>query len=110
MIPVLRPANNPGERRPPTHPGEALKEDFLPELGLTQEELAARLGISFQRLNAILNRRRPVTMDTALRLGRLFGQSAAFWMNLQLAYDLYHAERSPEAKEIEKAVEPITVS
>lgn len=96
--------------RPPMHPGEALKEDFLPDLGLTQEQLAERLGISFQRVNAILNGRRPVTMDTALRLGRLFGQSPAFWMNLQLAHDLYHAERSPEAKEIERAVEPLAVA
>lgn len=94
---------------PPIHPGEALKEDYLPELGLTQEQLAERLGISFQRVNAILNQRRPVTMDTALRLGRLFGQSAAFWINLQLAYDLYHAERSPEAEEIAATVEPLEV-
>jgi len=96
--------------RAPTHPGVLLKEDFLPELGLTQEQLAERLGISFQSVNAILNQRRSVTMDTALRLGRLFGQSAAFWMNLQLAYDLYHAERSPEAKQIEQIVEPLAVA
>ncbi len=68
----------------PPHPGEALREDFLPELGWTQQQLAERLGISFRRVNEILNEKRPVTLDTALRLGRLFGQSAAFWMNLQL--------------------------
>ncbi len=96
--------------RAPMHPGEALKEDFLPDLGLTQEQLAERLGISFQRVNGILNGRRPVTMDTALRLGRLFGQSPAFWMNLQMAYDLYHAERSPEAREIEQAVQPLPMA
>ena len=95
--------------RPPMHPGEALKEDFLPDLGLTQEEFAERLGISFQRVNGILNGRRPVTMDTALRLGRLFGQSPALWLNLQLAYDLYHAERSAAAEEIARAIEPLPV-
>lgn len=96
--------------QPPMHPGEALKEEFLPELDLTQEELARRLGVSFQTVNAILNQRRPVTLDMALRLGRLFGQSAVFWLNLQLAHDLYHAERSPEAEEIARRVEPLAAA
>ncbi|CAN5863488.1 HigA family addiction module antitoxin [soil metagenome] len=78
--------------RSPEHPGVLLREDYLPELGLTQQELAERLHVSFRRVNEILNGKRPVTLDTALRLGRLFGQSPAFWMNLQLAYDLWHAE------------------
>ncbi len=78
--------------RAPEHPGEFLREDYLPELGLTQQQLADRLHVSFRRVNEILNGKRPVTLDTALRLGRLFGQSPGFWMNLQLAYDLWHAE------------------
>jgi addiction module HigA family antidote len=93
--------------RAPTHPGEALKEEYLPELGLTQEQLAERLGISFRRVNEILNQKRPVTIDTALRLGRLFGQSPEFWMNLQLRYDLWHAKRSELAAAIASQVQPI---
>lgn len=96
--------------RAPTHPGEALREDFLPELGMTQEQLAARLGISFRRVNEILNQKRPVTLDTALRLGRLFGQSPAFWMNLQLAWDLYQAEHGETAQKVAEEVEPLAIA
>jgi len=92
---------------PPIHPGEALREDFLPDLGLTQEQLAARLGISFRRVNEILNEKRPVTLDTALRLGRLFGQTPAFWLNLQTAYDLWHAEHGELGEKVSREVEPI---
>ena len=95
--------------RPPIHPGEALREDFLPELGWTQQELADRLRISFRRVNEILNEKRPVTLDTALRLGRLFGQSPAFWMNLQLAYDLWHAEHGGGAPDV-AAIEPLVIA
>lgn len=95
--------------RPPIHPGEALREDFLPELGLTQQQLADRLQISFRRVNEILNEKRPVTLDTALRLGRLFGQTPAFWMNLQLAWDLYHAEHGGAAPDIQE-IEPLPIA
>jgi addiction module HigA family antidote len=87
---------------PPAHPGEALREDFLPELGLSQSEVARRLNISFRRVNEILNEKRSVTPDTALRLGKLFGQSPEFWMNLQLTHDLYHARRSKTARDLDK--------
>ena len=96
--------------RPPIHPGEALREDFLPELGLTQEAFAAHLGVSFRRVNEILNEKRPVTLDTALRLGFFFGQSAAFWLNMQVAYDLYQAEHGDRAAEIRKSVKPLEVA
>lgn len=95
----------PTDRSPP-HPGEALREDFLPEVGLTQQQLADRLHISFRRVNEILNEKRPVTLDTALRLGRLFGQSPTFWMNLQLAWDLYQAQHGPQAEEV-RTIEPL---
>ena len=95
--------------QPPIHPGEALREDFLPELRWTQQELANRLRISFRRVNEILNEKRPVTLDTALRLGRLFGQSPAFWMNLQLAYDLWHAEHGTAAPDV-AAIEPLVIA
>ena len=80
--------------RPPTHPGEMLREEFLRPLGITQRALAMALGVPFQRVNELVNRRRGVTSDTALRLGRYFGNSAVFWMNLQLRCDLFQAERA----------------
>lgn len=88
--------------RPPVHPGEVLVEEFLKPLGISQVELAERLDISFQRVNAIANERRSVTPDTALRLAKVFGTSPAFWLNLQQARDLYDAMHSDEAKDIEK--------
>lgn len=85
--------------RPPTHPGEMLNEEFVKPLGITQMKLAAALGLSFQSVNAILNQRRSVTPDVALRLERLFGMEAQFWLNLQLGWDLYHEMHGPKAKE-----------
>ena len=86
--------------RPPTHPGEMLLEEFVKPLGLTQTELAARLGVSYPRLNEIINGRRSVTPDTALRLAQVLGMTADFWLGLQQDWDLWHTMRSPEAKEI----------
>ncbi|MBI2073701.1 MAG: HigA family addiction module antidote protein [Gemmatimonadetes bacterium] len=86
--------------RPPTHPGEMLLEEFLKPLGITQSTFAARLGVSFPRLNEVINGRRSVTPDTALRLARVTGMSADFWLGLQQDWDLWHALRSDEAAEI----------
>jgi addiction module HigA family antidote len=91
---------------PPTHPGEMLLEEFLGPLGVTQRELATRLGVSYPRINELIHGKRGVTPDTALRLERLFGMEAQFWLNLQLAWDLYHAARSPAAEQI-KRIKPI---
>ena len=88
------------KNREPTHPGEMVLEEFIKPLGLTQTEVAKRLGISFVRLNEIVNGRRSVTPDTALRLARLFDTTPDFWLNGQLAWDLWHAMKAPEAKEI----------
>jgi len=88
--------------RPPTHPGEMLLEEFLKPLGITQTEFARRLGISFQRLNEVINRKRSVTPDTALRLARVTGMSADFWLGLQQDWDLWHALHSDKAAEIEQ--------
>ena len=85
---------------PPTHPGEMLREEFLVPLGMTQSAFAARLGISFPRLNEVINGKRAVTPDTALRLARVLGMSADFWLGLQLDWDLWHALRSDEATAI----------
>jgi len=88
--------------RPPTHPGEMLKAEFLDPLGLTQRELASRLGVSYPRVNELVHARRGVTPDTALRLERLLGVEAQFWLNLQLAWELYQARHSPEAGAIRR--------
>ena len=92
--------------RPPTHPGEMLLEEFLKPLGVTQSAFAARLDVSFPRLNEVINGRRAVTPDTALRLARVTGMSADFWLGLQQDWDLWHAMRSDGAKEIAR-LEPL---
>lgn len=87
---------------PPTHPGEMLLEAFLKPLGMTQAALAEKIGVSYPRVNELIRGKRGVTPDTALRLERLFGMEAQFWLNLQLAWDLYQATHSPAAKKIRK--------
>ena len=82
------------KNRPPTHPGEMLLEEFLKPLGVTQMEAAARMGVSFQRMNTLVKGKRGVTADTALRLAKLTGMDAAFWMGLQADVDLWHALRA----------------
>ena len=90
------------QMRPPTHPGEMLLEEFLKPLEISQSAFAIRLGISFPRLNEIVRGKCSVTLDTALRLARVTGMSADFWLGLQLDWDLWHVLRSSEAKEIAK--------
>ncbi len=90
--------------RVPTHPGEMLLEEFLKPLGLTQRELVAAIHVSYQQVKALVNGRHSITPGIALRLGKYFDVSPAFWMNLQLRWDLYHAIQ-PEARELE-AIEP----
>ena len=80
------------KNRPPTHPGVHLMR-VISTHGLTQTRAAHALGISFQRLNAIINGRRGVTPDTALRLEKMFAVSAGFWLTAQLAWDLWHQMR-----------------
>ena len=80
--------------RAPTHPGEMLLEEFLRPMGLSQRELANAIAVPYQRVNEIVNGRRGVTPSTALRLARYFGTSTEFWMNGQLRWDLYHAQRA----------------
>jgi antitoxin HigA-1 len=92
--------------RPPTHPGEMLLEEFLNPLNITQSAFAVRLGVSFPRLNEVINGKRSVTTDTALRLARVTGMSADFWLGLQQDWDLWHALRSEKAEEIAR-LEPL---
>ena len=75
--------------RRPTHPGEILREDILPAAGITQGELANRIGVSRRTVNEIVNERRPVTIDLAHRLSRLFSTTPEFWLKLQQAVDLW---------------------
>jgi addiction module HigA family antidote len=79
-------------RRPP-HPGEFLESRYLKPLAITQTELAGALGVSRRRVNELINGRRAITPDTAVRLGMYFGNEAAFWMHLQVAWDMHAALR-----------------
>lgn len=72
----------------PIHPGEILKEEFLKPLELTEYRLAKDVSVPPRRINEIVHGERAITADTALRLGRYFGTSAQFWMNLQTRYDI----------------------
>ncbi len=76
-------------KRRPTHPGELLREETLPATGLTQTELAARLGISRRALSELLHERRGVTPDLAHRLARVFATTPEFWLRLQQAVDIW---------------------
>jgi addiction module HigA family antidote len=78
----------------PTHPGEMLREDFMPDYGLTASTLASALGVSRQTIHELLREERSITPLMALRLSRLFGNSAAFWLNAQQARDLWESERA----------------
>lgn len=90
------------KNRPPTHPGEMLLEEFVKPLGASQVEFAGRIGVSYVRLNAIINGRRGVTPDTALRLECATGMDADFWLDLQTRWDFWHALHSPAMREINK--------
>ncbi|MFN8485958.1 MAG: HigA family addiction module antitoxin [Caldilineaceae bacterium] len=80
----------------PTHPGEMLLEEFLLPMELTQRQSAKAIYVLYQRINEIINGRRGITPSTALRLGKFFGMTAAFWMNLQLRWNLYYAQQAEQ--------------
>lgn len=91
--------------RPPPHPGELLREEFLKPLGLTQTELAAAIDVPFQRVNDLVNGRRGITPDTALRFAKLFRTTPDLWLNMQRACDLYDAYR--KGSDVLKKIKPI---
>ena len=92
-------------KRPPLiHPGEILLEEFLRPLELTQYRLAKGLKVPARRINEIVHGNRAISADTALRLGRFFGNSPRFWLNLQTAYDL-DVERDRLGRTLERDVE-----
>lgn len=86
--------------RAPTHPGEMLREEFLVPMEITQRKLAKAIHVPYQRINELVNQKRGVTPSTALRLGKFFGISPDFWLNLQMRWELYKAQNI-EKKEIE---------
>jgi addiction module HigA family antidote len=83
-----------------------LLHEFMEPSGLTQAELARRIGVSYPRVNELVNGKRSLTPDTALRLARLFGVSVEFWMTTQMLWDMWHVIYSPVAADIEK-IEPM---
>ncbi|HET9023850.1 MAG TPA: HigA family addiction module antitoxin [Burkholderiaceae bacterium] len=83
-------------RRPP-HPGQFLETRFLKPLGISQTDLARALGVSRRRVNELINGKRSITPDTAVRLAMYFGNEAAFWMHLQVAWDMHSAVREVRA-------------
>ena len=84
----------------PVHPGEVLREDVLPALSMSKTAVADALGISRQTLYDILNEKQPVTAEMAVRFGKLFGNGARFWINLQRSHDLAVAERTVDVSGI----------
>ena len=92
------------DRLPEIHPGDILREEFLEPLGLTAYRLSKDIGVSQTRIMEILNGRRGITADTALRLARYFGTSAELWLNLQAQYDLRRA--TAENSETYTKIEP----
>ena len=91
---------------PPVHPGEILREDFLAEMGITAYRLAKATGMPIQRVAAIVNEKRSITADTALRLGRFFGVDPQWWMNMQAYFDLELAKRALGDR-LDSEVQPI---
>ena len=87
--------------RLPTHPGEMLLEEFLKPRGITQRDLAAAIGVPYQRINKLVNGKGRVTAGLPYRLSQYIGATPEFWLNLQMVWDLYHAQRS-EAADLEK--------
>jgi addiction module HigA family antidote len=99
---------NTGMKRRPTHPGEMLREDFLPDYGLTVSGLAESVGVSRQSINELLLERRSVSPEMALRLARFFGNSPEFWLNAQQSVDLWDAVQAIE-EDISK-IRPLNVA
>jgi len=85
--------------REPTHLGEMLREEFLVPMEITQRELADAIHVPYQRVNELVNQKRGISPSTALRLGKFFGLSPDFWLNLQMRWELYRAQNS-EKKEL----------
>jgi len=86
--------------RCPAHPGELLRDEILPALGMTKSQIADHLGISRQHLYDILNERKPVSPEVAVRLGKAFGDGPGVWLRMQAAYDAWHAQKRVDVRKI----------
>ena len=104
----MRFANTGPMKRRPTQPGEMLREDFLPDYGLTVSGVAGAIGVSRQSVNELLRGRRSVSPEMALRLAKLFGNSPEFWLNLQRSIDLFDAQATG-AQSMER-IKPLRVA
>ncbi len=96
------------EKIPPVHPGEILLEDYLKPMGISQHQLAMSMRVPPNRINGIVQGKRAITAETALRLSRAIGTSPDFWLNLQTSFDLRLAEERL-AEILEKEIIPIVV-
>jgi antitoxin HigA-1 len=96
------------EKIPPIHPGEVLLEDYLKPMGVSQHQLAMAMRVPSNRINGIVQGKRAITAETALRLSRAIGTSPDFWLNLQTSFDLRLAEERL-AESLEKEIIPIVV-
>ncbi|HEV7411663.1 MAG TPA: HigA family addiction module antitoxin [Bradyrhizobium sp.] len=86
--------------RCPSHPGALLREDLIPATGKTKVEIARLLGISRQHLHDIMEEKKPISPEVAVRVGKLFGDGASVWVRMQAAYDTWHAERKVDVSDI----------
>jgi addiction module HigA family antidote len=91
-------------KRKPTHPGEILREEFIEPLGLTQSQLALELKTTFRTINEIINEKRNISPEMAIKLARYFGTSEELWLNLQNQYDLYQVKS--KKKNILRVIKP----
>jgi len=85
-------------KRPPVHPGEIIREDVLPSLGISVSEAARQIGVSRQQLHRILACTHPISTEMALRIGRFVGNGPGIWLRMQQVYDLWHTERQMESE------------
>lgn len=93
----------------PTHPGDFIQEDILMEFDLTQTELAERLGVSRRTINQLVNQRRGISADMAIRLGKFTNTTPQLWLNLQMAVDLWDAQHDSQTKPYEN-ITPVAVN
>ena len=96
------------KKMPPAHPGEHLKEDFLDPLGITPYRLAKSIGVPITRITRIVNGQTRISVDTAMRLSRFFGNSAQFWLNLQTDYEIQLADDAGAVQTIQREVQPLS--
>ena len=93
--------------RKPFSPGEILQEEFLEPYGLSQGALAQAIGVHRRRINEIINNRRAITPDTALRLGKFFRMTPEYWLNIQMKIDLWEAEHDKNFVKVINSIKPI---